>query len=49
MTNPGSLKELIPEFYEESPDFLLNLLDIDFGFTSKNEKIGVYIINNFSM
>lgn len=38
-TNPGSLKELIPEFYEENPDFLLNLLGLDLGTTSKNEKI----------
>ncbi len=39
MTNPGSLKELIPEFYEDNPEFLLNLLDIDLGTTNKNEKI----------
>jgi factor associated with neutral sphingomyelinase activation len=37
--NPGSLKELIPEFFEENPDFLLNLLDIDLGTTNKLEKI----------
>lgn len=41
MTNPGSLKELTPEFYEESPDFLLNHKDVDFGYTNKNEKINV--------
>jgi factor associated with neutral sphingomyelinase activation len=40
LTNPGSLKELTPEFYEEGSDFLLNSLDIDLGTTSKNEKIG---------
>lgn len=39
LTNPGSLKELIPEFYEESPDFLLNLFGLDLGVTSKNEKV----------
>jgi factor associated with neutral sphingomyelinase activation len=33
------LKELIPEFYEEDPDFLLNLQDLDFGITCKGEKI----------
>jgi hypothetical protein len=45
LTNPGSLKELIPEFYEDNPEFLLNLLDIDFGITNKNEKLGVYCNN----
>ena len=39
MTNQASLKELIPEFYEENPDFLMNTLDLDLGITSKNEKI----------
>jgi factor associated with neutral sphingomyelinase activation len=37
--NPGSLKELIPEFYEENVDFLLNIQDLDLGVNSKNEKI----------
>ena len=41
MNNPGSLKELIPEFYEDETDFLLNLLNVDFGFTSKDEKVNV--------
>jgi len=39
MANQASLKELIPEFYEENPDFLINALDLDLGITSKNEKI----------
>jgi hypothetical protein len=38
------LKELTPEFYEDNPEFLLNLLDVDFGITNKNEKIGVICI-----
>ena len=42
MTNPGSLKELIPEFYEENTDFLLNLLNVEFGYTSKEEKVNVF-------
>lgn len=41
MTNPASLKELIPEFYEENTDFLLNIMEIEFGLTSNNEKINV--------
>lgn len=29
--NPGSLKELIPEFYEENSDFLTNTMNLDLG------------------
>lgn len=47
MTNPGSLKELIPEFYETSTDFLLNLLDVDFGYTAKDEKVNVNTLYSF--
>jgi len=39
MNNHASLKELIPEFYEENPEFLNNNMDLDLGVTSKNEKI----------
>jgi factor associated with neutral sphingomyelinase activation len=39
MNNHASLKELIPEFYEENQEFLLNSLDLELGYTSKNEKI----------
>jgi len=35
------LKELIPEFYEENTDFLLNMMEIDLGNTSSNEKVNV--------
>lgn len=41
MTNPASLKELTPEFYENNTDFLLNLEDLELGVNSKNEKINV--------
>jgi len=41
MTNNGSLKELIPEFYEENVEFLLNLQNLDVGLTNKNQKIDV--------
>ena len=41
MTNNGSLKELIPEFYEENVEFLLNLQDLDLGLSNKNQKIDV--------
>jgi hypothetical protein len=30
---------LIPEFFEQDPDFLMNLLEIDFGTSCKGEKI----------
>jgi factor associated with neutral sphingomyelinase activation len=39
LNNQASLKELIPEFYEDNPEFLLNSLDLDLGYTSRNEKI----------
>jgi hypothetical protein len=41
MRNASSLKELIPEFYEENTDFLLNFMDLDLGINSKNERINV--------
>lgn len=41
MTNPASLKELTPEFYEDNSEFLLNLHHIEFGSNNKNEKINV--------
>ncbi len=40
LSNSGCLKELIPEFYEENNDFLMNGLDLNLGVTSKNEKVG---------
>ncbi len=43
LTNPASLKELPPEFYEENSDFLLNFQNIEFGINNKNEKINVCI------
>ncbi len=39
MNNQASLKELIPEFYEDNTEFVMNTLDLDLGHTSKNEKI----------
>ena len=41
LTNQSSLKELIPEFYEENTDFLLNLMEINLGLTSNNDKVNV--------
>lgn len=41
MTNPASLKELTPEFYEDNTEFLLNLQNIELGHNNKNEKINV--------
>jgi hypothetical protein len=41
LTNPASLKELIPEFYEENTDFLLNIMEIELGSTNNNEKVNV--------
>lgn len=41
LTNPASLKELTPEFYEENSEFLLNLQNVELGVSNKNEKINV--------
>lgn len=38
-SNPGSIKELIPEFYENNTAFLLNNKRVDLGVNSKGEKI----------
>lgn len=42
--NPSSLKELIPEFYENNSDFLLNEKHINLGVTAKGQKIGNVIL-----
>ncbi len=38
MTNPGNVKELIPEFYMEDKSFLNNALRLELG-TRSNGKI----------
>ena len=38
-TNPGNVKELIPEFYMENPDFLVNNLKLDFGVRSNGKRV----------
>lgn len=38
-TNPGNVKELIPEFYMEDPDFLINKLKLDFGIRSNGKRV----------
>ena len=47
LNNPGSLKELIPEFFEENDDFLKNNKNIDFGNNSTGEKIDNVILPNW--
>jgi len=37
------LKELIPEFYEEDPDFLMNSMDLELGENYYGETISVFI------
>ena len=43
-SNPGSLKELIPEFFEKNIEFLLNNKKIDLGISAKGEKIDNVIL-----
>ncbi len=38
-TNPGNVKELIPEFYLENPDFLLNKLKLDLGIRQNGKRV----------
>lgn len=38
-TNPGNVKELIPEFYMDSPEFLLNKLKLDLGVRSNGKRV----------
>ncbi|MCQ2820889.1 MAG: hypothetical protein MJ252_26830, partial [archaeon] len=42
--NPGCLKELIPEFYEDNTDFLLNEKNINMGTTTKGQKLDKIIL-----
>jgi factor associated with neutral sphingomyelinase activation len=38
-TNPGNVKELIPEFFLENPEFLLNKLKLDLGMRSNGKRV----------
>ena len=44
LTDSGSLKELIPEFYEQDTSFLYNLNNIELGIRSNKEKINNVIL-----
>ncbi|CDW73591.1 protein fan [Stylonychia lemnae] len=38
-TNPGNVKELIPEFFMDNPDFLVNKQKLDFGVRSNGKRV----------
>lgn len=38
--NATSLKELIPEFYQNDPSFLVNQLNLDLGVRQNGERVG---------
>lgn len=38
-TNPGNVKELIPEFFMENTDFLLNSMQLDLGVRSNQKRV----------
>ena len=48
LNNPGSLKELIPEFYEDNYEFLVNSKKINMGINTKGEKIDDIILPPWS-
>jgi len=48
LNNPGSLKELIPEFYEDNIEFLVNSKKINMGINTKGEKIDDIILPPWS-
>jgi factor associated with neutral sphingomyelinase activation len=37
--NPGNLKELIPEFFMDNPDFLENKLKLDLGLRANGKRV----------
>jgi 1,4-alpha-glucan branching enzyme len=39
LTNQGNVKELIPEFFQNNPDFLLNKMKLDLGVRSNNKRV----------
>lgn len=39
LTNPGSVKELIPQFYGTDPSFLLNTMGLDLGRRQNGKKV----------
>lgn len=38
-TNPGNVKELIPEFYLDNPDFLINNQKLDLGVRANGKRV----------
>ena len=41
MTNPGNVKELIPEFYQKNTDFLENKKKLDLGIRQNGKRVEV--------
>jgi len=39
LTNPGTVKELIPEFYQDDPSFLINKLGLDLGIRQDKSRV----------
>lgn len=49
MTNPGNVKELIPEFYEPGEEnFLVNGLNLDLGVRANGEKVNDIILPSWA-
>lgn len=40
-TNPGNVKELIPEFFQDDPEFLMNNQNLDLGKRSNGKRVDV--------
>jgi factor associated with neutral sphingomyelinase activation len=49
LTNPGNVKELIPEFYQENTEFLLNLQKLDLGVRANNKRVEDIKLPNWAL
>jgi hypothetical protein len=44
MTNPGTVKELIPEFFQDDDSFLINKLGLDLGVRQDKKRVNVVLL-----
>ena len=48
-TNPGNLKELIPQFYMDNPEFLVNKLKLDLGTRANGKRVDEVKLPNWAL
>jgi len=48
LTNPGNVKELIPEFFQENTEFLTNKMKLDLGTRANGKRVDTVKLPNWA-